>query len=271
MHSFVRSLPLFSILACGSVTEPSSPDPMQDAPTSSDAAEVTTPARDGGAAFEATVFGTDGQGLRIREAPTTSSAVVGQLDEGAPIEITCQIDGDAVGATTIWDYLEARGGYVSDAFVHTGYDSFVPGVPRCADVPPAQKTPVASDPPSTDPAPEVDIDGPPVRAHVQQFANAECRDVGECLVSTYEGHQPIAALALDNLISDHYGDLPTDDFAFGTVVADYALEHQAEYRIWYVIFRQHINYGDGDGWQQMEDRGSITQNHYDHVHVSFYE
>jgi hypothetical protein len=25
----------------------------------------------------------------------------------------------------------------------------------------------------------------------------------------------------------------------------------------------------GDGWRPMEDRGSITQNHCDHVHVSF--
>ena len=25
------------------------------------------------------------------------------------------------------------------------------------------------------------------------------------------------------------------------------------------------------GWDPMEDRGSITQNHYDHVHVSFEE
>ena len=35
--------------------------------------------------------------------------------------------------------------------------------------------------------------------------------------------------------------------------------------------KQRINYNDGRGWQLMEDRGSITQNHYDHVHVSFYQ
>jgi hypothetical protein len=36
-----------------------------------------------------------------------------------------------------------------------------------------------------------------------------------------------------------------------------------------VIWRQRIN--SGTGWRAMEDRGSITQNHYDHVHVSFDE
>ncbi len=35
----------------------------------------------------------------------------------------------------------------------------------------------------------------------------------------------------------------------------------------YVIWRQ--RYNDGSGWDPMEDRGSITANHYDHVHVSF--
>lgn len=47
----------------------------------------------------------------------------------------------------------------------------------------------------------------------------------------------------------------------------FALEHQDENATTYVIFRQ--RYNDGSGWDPMEDRGSITQNHYDHVHVSF--
>ena len=29
------------------------------------------------------------------------------------------------------------------------------------------------------------------------------------------------------------------------------------------------SYNDGSGWDPMEDRGSITENHFDHVHVSF--
>jgi len=64
-----------------------------------------------------------------------------------------------------------------------------------------------------------------------------------------------------------YGVLPTDDGAWGEQLAAWALENQPKYRIDYVIHRQRID--SGMGWRAMEDRGSITQNHFDHVHVSF--
>ena len=115
----------------------------------------------------------------------------------------------------------------------------------------------------------VTIDGPAVVPHAQAFADAACNAVGACTVSTYEGHHPTAARALDTLVSDVYGSYPTDDNALGDAHAEFALNHMADYGIWYVIWRQ--RYNDGSGWDPMEDRGSITQNHYDHVHVSFEE
>ena len=113
----------------------------------------------------------------------------------------------------------------------------------------------------------VDITGPEVLPHVQTFANAVCGATDACTISTYNGHHPSAQRALDILTSDAYGERPSDDNALGDAVAAYALAHQAEHGIWYVIWRQ--RYNDGSGWEPMEDRGSITQNHYDHVHVSF--
>lgn len=115
----------------------------------------------------------------------------------------------------------------------------------------------------------VDIAGPPVLPHVQAFADAACAATGACQPSTYDGHHPDASRALDLLVSDQYGQVPSDGNALGDALAQYALDHQAEFGIWYVIFRQ--RYNDGGGWDPMEDRGSITQNHYDHVHVSFDE
>lgn len=126
-----------------------------------------------------------------------------------------------------------------------------------------------SDPDPAEPDPAVDITGPAVLPHVQRFANAACGATTACTISTYDGHHPVAARALDLLASDVYGSLPGDDNALGDAVAEYALAHQQEHGIWYVIWRQRIN--DGSGWEPMEDRGSITQNHYDHVHVSFEE
>jgi hypothetical protein len=122
---------------------------------------------------------------------------------------------------------------------------------------------------SPDPVDHVVIEGPPVLPHVQAFADAACAATGACQPSTYEGHHPSADRAIDTLMSEEYGTLPADDNALGDAHAEFALSHMAEFGIWYVIWRQ--RYNDGSGWDPMEDRGSITQNHYDHVHVSFNE
>lgn len=45
--------------------------------------------------------------------------------------------------------------------------------------------------------------------------------------------------------------------------------HWGRYDVKYVIYRQKIRFHKGGGWQWMEDRGSRTANHMDHVHVSF--
>jgi hypothetical protein len=115
----------------------------------------------------------------------------------------------------------------------------------------------------------VEITGPDVLPHVQRFANEMCAATGACTIGTRAGHHPTADRALDILVSDVYGQRPTDNNELGDEVAQFALDHQAEHGIWYVIWRQ--RYNDGTGWDPMEDRGSITQNHYDHVHVSFDE
>ncbi|RCV55868.1 coiled-coil domain-containing protein [Marinitenerispora sediminis] len=56
----------------------------------------------------------------------------------------------------------------------------------------------------------------------------------------------------------------------GTQIAEYARANADRLGVMYVIWEQRIwdSRNPGAGWRQMEDRGSITQNHYDHVHVS---
>ena len=48
--------------------------------------------------------------------------------------------------------------------------------------------------------------------------------------------------------------------------------HYAELGVSYVIYSQQIWSVErgGEGWRGMEDRGSTTANHYDHVHVTTY-
>ena len=61
----------------------------------------------------------------------------------------------------------------------------------------------------------------------------------------------------------------------GNQVAQYAVDNISNAGISYVIYRQQFYapvdniYGPANTWNQMPDRGSITENHYDHVHVSF--
>ncbi|MDL4821441.1 hypothetical protein [Actinomadura opuntiae] len=54
----------------------------------------------------------------------------------------------------------------------------------------------------------------------------------------------------------------------GDEVAAYAVANARRLGVSYVIWKQHIWNVRGGGWRPMADRGSITQNHYDHVHIS---
>jgi hypothetical protein len=66
------------------------------------------------------------------------------------------------------------------------------------------------------------------------------------------------------------GQVPAADrMAHGDQVAAYTIANAARLGVKYVIWRQRI-WNPGGAWRPMGDRGSITQNHYDHVHVSVY-
>ncbi|WP_433327526.1 hypothetical protein [Spirillospora sp. CA-294931] len=56
----------------------------------------------------------------------------------------------------------------------------------------------------------------------------------------------------------------------GYDISNYAQKNAARLGIYYIIYRQHIwnAFRANEGWRLMEDRGSITQNHFDHPHIS---
>jgi hypothetical protein len=64
-------------------------------------------------------------------------------------------------------------------------------------------------------------------------------------------------LALDLMVRGERGDR----------IAACALANREALGISYVIWKQRVNHGDG--WERMEDRGNATENHFDHVHISF--
>lgn len=60
----------------------------------------------------------------------------------------------------------------------------------------------------------------------------------------------------------------------GDKIAEYAVQNMASRGISYIIWKQRFyapfdsKYGPANTWNPMPDRGSVTENHYDHVHVS---
>jgi hypothetical protein len=77
---------------------------------------------------------TSGPSLTVRSGPGTGFTAVGSVANGGTVTISCQTTGSRVtgtyGTSSIWDRVGA-GRYVSDAYVYTGFDGFVPGLPRC--------------------------------------------------------------------------------------------------------------------------------------------
>ncbi|WP_348537456.1 hypothetical protein [Nocardia carnea] len=97
--------------------------------------------------------------------------------------------------------------------------------------------------------------------HVAQVGNLIGQTFGVADIGGADGRydgEHGAGLALDFMTSDP---------AHGDAIADFVLANKERFGVTYVIWQQ--RYNDGSGWSYMEDRGSPTQNHYDHVHVSF--
>ncbi|MFC4009252.1 coiled-coil domain-containing protein [Nonomuraea purpurea] len=89
-------------------------------------------------------------------------------------------------------------------------------------------------------------------------------DVG-CFRAGASGEHPLGR-ACDFMMSTG-GSMPSAiNNALGDRIADWAIKNKDKLGVKYVIWRQRIN--QGSGWEGMSDRGSVTENHFDHVHIS---
>lgn len=101
-----------------------------------------------------------GQVLFVRSAPSVNAQRDGQFSSGHTITISCQSQGDNVegpwGVSNVWDFVEGHG-FVADAWVETGHEGRIAGVPDCATYanrdkqPPAPATTAGSGTVSTPP------------------------------------------------------------------------------------------------------------------------
>jgi hypothetical protein len=149
----------------------------------------------------------------------------------------------------------------------TTVPSTAPPIPAqaaaAADQPPPSAKQAIQHPPPPPPSVPCSTDLVGTRPHVAQ--------VGHLLKKTF-GVTDIGG-AVGRGDGDHGAglalDLMTSDSARGDAIADFVLANQQRFGVTYVIWRQ--RYNDGSGWSYLEDRGSPTANHYDHVHVSFHK
>ncbi|WP_154697667.1 hypothetical protein [Lentzea guizhouensis] len=150
-----------------------------------------------------------------------------------------------------------------------------PSVVSSTTAPPSSSSPATTTPPpvTTTPPPPVTTPPPPpppppcpttldgVKPHAAQV-----------------GHHLAGKFGVDNIggatgrggSGDHPTGLALDfmvDTTTGNALAEYVLANRRAFGVTYVIWRQ--RYNDGSGWSMMENRGSPTANHMDHVHVSF--
>ncbi|TWP46120.1 hypothetical protein FKR81_36930 [Lentzea tibetensis] len=135
--------------------------------------------------------------------------------------------------------------------------------------PPATTTapPVTTTAPETTTPPPVPPPAPPcpttldgAKPHAAQVGHHldgkfDVNDIGGAAGRAGDDHA--LGLALDFMVNT----------VTGNALADHVLANRKAFGVTYVIWRQRIN--DGSGWKAMEDRGSPTANHMDHVHVSF--
>jgi len=97
--------------------------------------------------------------------------------------------------------------------------------------------------------------------HVRPVVAEVAERFGVPTVLTRPDHSPTQELAADFMVYQ--------DAATGDAVAQYVIDNASRFRVDYVIWEQRIYLPSSGTWQAMEDRGSPTANHLDHVHVSF--
>ena len=119
-------------------------------------------------------------------------------------------------------------------------------------------------------SPTARVGGGPVVAHAQRFVNDACGRHGcPYELGTRAGHDPSRTRAVDMMMARYGSSAGGSERTRGDDIASMAVDNEREYKLYYVIWRQRINSADGRGWRGMANRGSNTENHFDHVHVSF--
>lgn len=187
--------------------------------------------------------------LNVREEPSLDARLVTTLDFATKISITGEAkDGFA---EVVW---EGRAYWVAAEYLAKKKPK-----PEKVEEPEAPATTISEAPCPNSPEIESGITAEAVRVY-----RAVCAAFPS--ITTYGGWRGDGehsdGRAIDIMVS---GDLGWD-------VAEYLRANASEFGLYDIIYSQRIWTAErsAEGWRPMEDRGSTTANHYDHVHVAVY-
>jgi hypothetical protein len=187
--------------------------------------------------------------LNVRVAPTTEAAVLTVLERGTKVAVTGTSEGSWVQIIHADEPAWVNGDYLSETepAEETETPSSGGGISYA-------ECPAGS-------AVEAGLTPDAIRVH-----RAVCAEFPG--VSSYGGvrsggGEHSVGRALDIMVSSS---------SLGDAIAAYCRENYQALGISEVIWSQRIWTVErsSDGWRWMEDRGSATANHYDHVHVTVY-
>ena len=136
----------------------------------------------------------------------------------------------------------------------------------------AETTPAVEAPPVSQPS-TVAVNTSDNMGLQPQVVAFKAEVAGQFGITSFSGYRPGDSgdhgkgLAIDFMVPQ--------SSALGDQVAAYSIANMSAKNISYIIWKQRFYapfdsiYGPAYTWNLMPDRGSITENHYDHVHVSF--
>ena len=201
------------------------------------------------------------------EQPAASDA---QEGESATVDVANQ---EVIMEDQVVPLPEAPAEETTEATTEAPVSETTTETPATTEVPttetPVTETPSTTEEPATTQTPvNVNTTGlqPQAAAYMTEIANL----YGIISFSTYrpgDSGDHGKGLAVDFMVPE--------SSALGDQIAEYTAANMASRGVSYIIWKQRFYapfnsiYGPAYTWNLMPDRGSITENHYDHVHVSF--
>jgi uncharacterized protein YraI len=181
--------------------------------------------------------------VNVRAAATSDSERIGSLAAITQVDVTGATEN---GWTQV--VLDGRAGWVNSSYLSESQPQPEPEAAGVSDAP-------------CDINPEIEAD---LTANARAVYRAVCATFGDT-VSAFAGYRSGGG--------DHSSGRAVDAMVTGEPgweIARYVQANAAAFGVAYVIYEQRIwMAGDpASAWEWMEDRGSATANHYDHVHVS---